>query len=765
RTTQGGLTRSMEYDAAGRVIRLTSENGSHTTFRYDVLDRLIQETGFDGRTQRYHHDLTGKLIRSEDEGLVTHWHYDEADRLTHRTVKGETAERWRYDERGWLTDISHISEGHRVTVHYGYDEKGRLTGERQTVHHPQTEALLWQHETRHAYNAQGLANRCIPDSLPAVEWLTYGSGWLSGMKLGDTPLVEYTRDRLHRETLRSFGRYELTTAYTPAGQLQSQHLNSLLSDRDYTWNDNGELIRISSPRQTRSYSYSTTGRLTGVHTTAANLDIRIPYATDPAGNRLPDPELHPDSTLSMWPDNRIARDAHYLYRYDRHGRLTEKTDLIPEGVIRTDDERTHRYHYDSQHRLVHYTRTQYAEPLVESRYLYDPLGRRVAKRVWRRERDLTGWMSLSRKPQVTWYGWDGDRLTTIQNDRSRIQTIYQPGSFTPLIRVETATGEQAKTQRRSLADTLQQSGGEDGGSVVFPPVLVQMLDRLESEILADRVSEESRRWLASCGLTVEQMQNQMDPVYTPARKIHLYHCDHRGLPLALISTEGATAWCAEYDEWGNLLNEENPHQLQQLIRLQGRYITQDPIGLKGGWNLYGYQLNPISDIDPLGLSMWEDAKSGACTNGLCGTLSAMIGPDKFDSIDSTAYDALNKINSQSICEDKEFAGLICKDNSGRYFSTAPNRGERKGSYPFNSPCPNGTEKVSAYHTHGADSHGEYWDEIFSGKDEKIVKSKDNNIKSFYLGTPSGNFKAIDNHGKEITNRKGLPNVCRVHGNM
>ncbi|QMB66557.1 RHS repeat protein [Escherichia coli] len=493
RTTQGGLTRSMEYDAAGRVIRLTSENGSHTTFRYDVLDRLIQETGFDGRTQRYHHDLTGKLIRSEDEGLVTHWHYDEADRLTHRTVNGETAERWQYDERGWLTDISHISEGHRVTVHYGYDSKGRLASE----------------------------------------------------------------------------------------------------------------------------------HLTGVHTTAANLDIRIPYTTDPAGNRLPDPELHPDSALSMWPDNRIARDAHYLYRYDRHGRLTEKTDLIPEGVIRTDDERTHRYHYDSQHRLVHYTRTQYAEPLVESRYLYDPLGRRVAKRVWRRERDLTGWMSLSRKPQVTWYGWDGDRLTTIQNDRTRIQTIYQPGSFTPLIRVETATGELAKTQRRSLADTLQQSGGEDGGSVVFPPVLVQMLDRLESEILADRVSEESRRWLASCGLTVEQMQNQMDPVYTPARKIHLYHCDHRGLPLALISTEGTTAWYAEYDEWGNLLNEENPHQLQQLIRLpgqqydeesglyynrhryydplQGRYITQDPIGLKGGWNFYQYPLNPISNIDPLGL--------------------------------------------------------------------------------------------------------------------------------------------------------------------
>ncbi|ESA70952.1 RHS repeat protein [Escherichia coli 907357] len=47
-------------------------------------------------------------------------------------MNGEPAEQWQYDDHGWLTEISHLSEGHRVAVHYGYDDKGRLTGERQT---------------------------------------------------------------------------------------------------------------------------------------------------------------------------------------------------------------------------------------------------------------------------------------------------------------------------------------------------------------------------------------------------------------------------------------------------------------------------------------------------------------------------------------------------------------------------------------------------------------------------------------------------------
>ena len=601
-TTQGGLTRSMGYDAAGRITVLTNENSSRSEFTYDVLDRLTEQRGFDGRTQRYRYSAAGQLIRSEDEGQVTQWYYDDAGRITHRTVNGDPAEQWQYDEYGWLTTISHTSEDHRVSVHYGYDDKGRLTGERQTVENPETGEILWEHETKHAYSEQGLATRQEPDGLPPVEWLTYGSGYLAGMKLGGTPLVEYTRDRLHRETARSFGGagstagYEQATAYTLTGQLRSRHLNLPQLDREYTWNDNGQLVRISGPQESREYRYSDTGRLTGVHTTAANLDIDIPYATDPAGNRLPDPELHPDSTLTAWPDNRIAEDAHYVYRHDEYGRLAEET----------------------------------------------------------------------------WYGWDGDRLTTVQTQQTRIQTVYQPGSFTPLLRIETENGEQAKARHRSLAEVLQEDTG-----VTLPAELAVMLGRLERELRAGAVSAESEAWLAQCGLTAEQMAAQMEAEYIPERRLHLYHCDHRGLPQALISPEGETAWRGEYDEWGNLLGEESTQHLQQPYRLpgqqydeesglyynrnryydplQGRYITQDPIGLKGGINLYTYPLAPIRYTDPLGLERVISVygppapdRAGAETplvlTDMTGGVTIYYDPETGDSM---TFDSSNRIDRRS----------------------------------------------------------------------------------------------------------------------
>ncbi|WP_375709252.1 hypothetical protein, partial [Escherichia coli] len=50
--------------------------------------------------------------------------------------------------------------------------------------------------------------------------------------------------------------------------------------------------------------------------------------------------------------------------------------------------------------------------------------------------------------------------------------VYQPGSFAPLIRIETDNGEREKAQRRRLAEKLQQEGSGDGHGVGSPAELV-----------------------------------------------------------------------------------------------------------------------------------------------------------------------------------------------------------------------------------------------------------------------------------------------------
>ncbi|EHB41279.1 RHS repeat-associated core domain protein [Salmonella enterica subsp. enterica serovar Infantis str. SARB27] len=277
---------------------------------------------------------------------------------------------------------------------------------------------------------------------------------------------------------------------------------------------------------------------------------------------------------------------------------------------------------------------------------------------------------------MTWYGWEGDRLTTIQTGQSRVQTVYAPGSFTPLVRIETDNAELEKTQHRSLAEKLSQEGSEDGQAVQLPAALTAMLDRLEGELRRNAVSEESRAWLAGCGLTAEQMAGQLEPEYTPQRKIHLYHCDQRGLPLALITPDNTVAWRGEYDEWGNLSGEENPADLEQVIRLpgqqydeesglyynrhryynpgQGRYITQDPIGLAGGWNFYTYPLDPVHNSDPLGLETFKCIKP---LHSLGGT-GEKSGPDIWG----------NPLYHQYLCVSDGKGGHICggQDQRGEY---------------------------------------------------------------------------------------------------
>ncbi len=256
-------------------------------------------------------------------------------------------------------------------------------------------------------------------------------------------------------------------------------------------------------------------------------------------------------------------------------------------------------------------------PLVESRYLYDPLGRRVAKRVG----DVNGtWRAGCRcHGNRKWLVRLGRRPADHDTERQEPHpTIYQPGSFTPLIRVETATGDWRKRSAAawrmrfsSPAAKRWQCGVPAGAGADARPA--------GKWILADRVSEESRRWLASCGLTWSRCKTRWTRCTRRREKSTLPLRPSR--PAAGACQHGrGNRWCAEYDEWGNLLNEENPHQLSSLSGCRGSSMMRSPACIttppllwpaagavyhsgsdwaKGGWNFYQYPLNPVQYIDSM----------------------------------------------------------------------------------------------------------------------------------------------------------------------
>jgi RHS repeat-associated protein len=616
------------------------------------MDRLIEQINFDGRPQRYGYDAAGQLIESEDAGQRSAYQYDQAGRLQTRTVSGqrEHQERYHYDRNGLLirARCGAVNNAAEATVEFVRAALGRITSETQSLN-LQGQPPLWRHEVRHSFDELGNeAHTALQGIAPLLNWQTYGSGHLHGITLGNQSLIDFERDKLHREVQRSFADVNIQKAYDQLSRLKhirAQGQEPLIGhtvNRQYHYDRIGQITRIETARGSHQYQYDPARRLTGAMQPGLEQDQH--YRFDPAGNRLfndakapppltpapPPPrwsELvkqnqdNPNFNLlqprpqppdipkapKQWMDNRITLDEGHTYRYDKFGNLIEKI-VIPKTV--TEPTNQHRYRYDANQRLNGYTH-ETGEKTVTAHYVYDAFGRRIARQM--RESGQDG------KPigalQTTYYGWDGDRLILTETGSRHIHTIYEPGTFIPLIRIE---GE--KQPQQTLAAKIERhvNAKLDENQTGF-------FNEVERQIKAGQLDPKLEEHIYNTGNSpqvFENLINEQAPL--KSQKIHYYQCDHLGTPIALISDRGTLDWSIELDPWGNKIREHNPKNIHQPIRFQGqhwdeesglhynrhryydpklgRYVTQDPIGLRGGVNQSVYiSSNPVRAADPLGL--------------------------------------------------------------------------------------------------------------------------------------------------------------------
>jgi RHS repeat-associated protein len=726
RIEQGGLAVQSEYDKAGRLTALTNENGSRSRFVWDVMDQLTQETGFDGRVQRYRRDAAGQLIASKDgagqeSDPVTEYRHDQLGRFVERllTTTGSSAAQshcFEWDELKRLKAANvyllgqaggQIQKQLQSRVQLERDSLGRITAEVQCLYKEpakpgQPPALEYQHRIEHKLDPLGNRQHSELQNIGGIDWLRYGSGHVHGLMLGGQSLLDFERDRLHRETKRTLHGLDdiadltLTRSRDSLGRLNGIDLQGLkggslppiligqITSRQYHYNPLSELIAIQMPDETLGFGYDAAGRLRE----QAHYDTReymqaligqaVPHTTrrwkiDPAGNRLPvktpdeqqqreswaeqvhrrwqDPEFNllgegsapkqQQGPINQWPDNRIAFDEHSAWRYDNPGNRVEQMSYTPQGRYERQ-----RLYFDGANQLtaLQVDSTDGSGPAVmqnAARYVYDALGRRLKKTV----KDQNG------KEHVTYFGWDGDRQVhteTVKEDGTReiVHIIYEPGSFTPMVRLSTTVDAKAwqpkphfivqaalagLTQRQknneavwddlqAMQNALERMSGHDSG---------QMEKTLRRALLEDPPTNR----LVGLGphldnmMTIEDMrrglqEQEAQEIKTPV-VVHYFHTDHLGTPLALTDQQGKMVWASRLDPWGNVENEYNPHRIEQNIRLPGQYydkesglyynrhryydpkiggyINQDPIGLEGGINLSLYVQNPLSWIDPFGL--------------------------------------------------------------------------------------------------------------------------------------------------------------------
>lgn len=617
-----GFTLRYRYDSERNLVELQNENGQSCYFEYDLAERLVKESGFDGRVQTYQYNAVGYLLEKQDWGVLNGSaggvYLDEIP------VQPLAYTRYTRDALGRLSKAVH-SDGEEAA--FAYNLQGQLI-QANNAHR----TLSWevdaegrvlaelqdQHRIEHQYNPAGWLKQsswgAMAGGAIAAANLAYqynALGLLGEISFNGELLAQFERDTLGREVVRKLGNQVHTQSlYDPQGRLVGQ-----VNRREKA----GDLSPTVSRRR---YCYNQRNQLVRIDDQGHGTSL---YHYDLL-DRLrvvegPNPEaflFDPASNLLEALDGQEATDAQASKALPEptspNARRPQQT---PGNRLKRQGNR--RFNYDARGNRIEEIIERGARQGQVTRYRYNAQNQlvevNVAGAVTRYAYDALGRrISKTSEGSSTTFFWNGDVLLGEVGSNGSRAYLFEPFSFKPL--------------------ALVQNG-----------------------------------------------------------EVFHYHTDHIGTPREITNSKAEVVWSARFKTYGALAlaavtEVDNPLRFQGQYCDEetglhynrhryydpecGQFTTQDPIGLLGGMNAYQYAPNPMTWVDPWGLS----CKDGLQANRVHGPHQA--GPlgdpndprSKASTFRSGTY--VEKVSDGNVTVYRDHGGKASAD--GRFWTPEPSTG-------------------------------------------------------------------------------------------
>ena len=590
----GRVSRAVRDDL-GRIIQLAQANGEHLWMQYDAEGNLLEQLDAQGRRVVMRYGGFNRLIEQLDPmgNRVKLVHDVEEDLVAVVNALGE-AHRFELDLAGRVAaEVGFDGRSH----HYQYDKAGRCAQATNAAYKV----------TRVERDGMGrIVKQLLPDGTEETfAFDARGALVAAGSAAG---AVHFERDAAGRIVKEQRGDHVVESRYD-LSNLRVERRTDLGHHAAYDFDDVGDLrgVRVGVDPALRDRPPE---QLDLAATSPPNWAMHI--ARDPIGLEVA--RRMPGGVVAMWDRDMSGRPS--LRRVlTGVGKMGTGTDVLRIGyrwrgadqigaLIDTQKGAT-RFDYDPRRHLI---AAMFPDGSVQHRAA-DAVGN-IYRTADRSDRTY-GPGGILERANGTEYRYDVDGQLLKKRHEDGAVWSYTWNAAGRLCAVQRPDGKRVTFAHDALGRRTRK---EFEGRVTE---YVWDGDHLVHEHVRDVAgdTEPLVTWIVEPG------------TFAPLAKIEGYArygvvTDHLGTPAMLLTEAGQIAWKAQLDLYGVPMEEvretacpwrypgqyEDPETGLYYNRFRyydpeaGRYISQDPIGLLGGLNLYGYVPDPFAWIDPLGLN-------------------------------------------------------------------------------------------------------------------------------------------------------------------